>query len=43
MALKIEEVTSISKSQRIATHTHIKGLGLSQDGLAISSAAGARK
>lgn len=40
MALKIEEVSSTSKSQRIATHTHIKGLGLSQDGLAASSAAG---
>ena len=40
MALRIEEVTSTSKSQRIATHTHIKGLGLSHDGLAVSIAAG---
>ena len=28
MAMKIEEVQSTTKKQRIATHTHIKGLGL---------------
>uniref|UniRef100_A0A6V7QYK2 RuvB-like helicase n=1 Tax=Ananas comosus var. bracteatus TaxID=296719 RepID=A0A6V7QYK2_ANACO len=27
-AMRIEEVQSTSKKQRIATHTHIKGLGL---------------
>jgi RuvB-like protein 1 (pontin 52) len=26
--VKIEEVQSTTKKQRIATHTHIKGLGL---------------
>lgn len=26
--MKIEEVQSTSKKQRVATHTHIKGLGL---------------
>lgn len=26
--MKIEEVQSTTKKQRIATHTHIKGLGL---------------
>jgi RuvB-like protein 1 (pontin 52) len=26
--MRIEEVQSTSKKQRIATHTHIKGLGL---------------
>lgn len=32
--MKIEEVKSIVKTQRIASHSHIKGLGLSQDGTA---------
>ena len=32
--MKIEEVTSTSKSQRVASHTHIKGLGLKEDGSA---------
>jgi hypothetical protein len=27
-AMRIEEVQSAAKKQRIATHTHIKGLGL---------------
>jgi len=40
MALRIEEVTSTTKSQRVATHTHIKGLGLGPDGIAVSLAAG---
>ena len=26
--MKIEEVQSTTKKQRVATHTHIKGLGL---------------
>lgn len=29
--MKIEEVKSTTKTQRIATHTHIKGLGLNDD------------
>lgn len=29
--MKIEEVQSTTKKQRIATHTHIKGLGLEVD------------
>jgi RuvB-like protein 1 len=32
--MKIEEVKSIVKTQRIASHSHIKGLGLNQDGTA---------
>ncbi|KAK4488170.1 hypothetical protein RD792_003912, partial [Penstemon davidsonii] len=38
--MKIEEVQSTTKKQRIATHTHIKGLGLEPDGKAIPLAAG---
>lgn len=38
--MKIEEVKSTSKSQRIATHSHIKGLGLDENGYAIQTAAG---
>ncbi|XP_041349852.1 ruvB-like 1 [Gigantopelta aegis] len=38
--MKIEEVKSTSKAQRIATHSHIKGLGLDENGFAIQSAAG---
>ena len=30
--MRIEEVESTTRSQRIATHTHIKGLGLAEDG-----------
>ncbi len=32
--MKIEEVKSTTKTQRIATHSHIKGLGLKEDGTA---------
>ena len=39
--MRIEEVTSTTKAQRIATHTHIKGLGLAEDGTALPLAAGA--
>ncbi|KAJ6986118.1 ruvB-like protein 1 [Populus alba x Populus x berolinensis] len=35
-----EEVQSTTKKQRIATHTHIKGLGLEPSGRAIDMAAG---
>ncbi|XP_014789581.1 ruvB-like 1 [Octopus bimaculoides] len=38
--MKIEEVKSNSKSQRIASHSHVKGLGLDENGYAIQSAAG---
>uniref|UniRef100_A0A166DGA8 RuvB-like helicase n=1 Tax=Daucus carota subsp. sativus TaxID=79200 RepID=A0A166DGA8_DAUCS len=38
--MKIEEVQSTTKKQRIATHTHIKGLGLETNGTAIPLAAG---
>ncbi|KAK8940461.1 hypothetical protein KSP39_PZI010502 [Platanthera zijinensis] len=38
--MRIEEVQSTTKKQRIATHTHIKGLGLDVGGHAISMAAG---
>lgn len=39
--MKIEEVKSTTKTQRIAAHTHVKGLGLNPDnGLALPIAAG---
>ncbi|EDV21554.1 RuvB-like 1 [Trichoplax sp. H2] len=38
--MKIEEVKSTSKTQRIASHSHIKGLGLDETGLAKPVAAG---
>ncbi|WCJ41870.1 RuvB-like helicase 1 [Euphorbia peplus] len=38
--MKIEEVQSTAKKQRVATHTHIKGLGLEPSGRAIPLAAG---
>ncbi|KAG6761877.1 hypothetical protein POTOM_035116 [Populus tomentosa] len=38
--MNIEEVQSTTKKQRIATHTHIKGLGLEPSGRAIDMAAG---
>ncbi|CAM8966576.1 unnamed protein product [Rhodiola kirilowii] len=38
--MRIEEVQSTTKKQRIATHTHIKGLGLQGDGSAVNLAAG---
>eukprot|EP00053_Salpingoeca_punica_P003583 m.43961 g.43961 ORF g.43961 m.43961 type:complete len:457 (+) comp12280_c0_seq1:51-1421(+) len=38
--MKINEVTSTTKTQRIAVHSHIKGLGLAEDGTAIPAAAG---
>lgn len=33
--MKIEEVKSTTKTQRIAVHTHVKGLGLDERGNAI--------
>ncbi|KAJ3189165.1 RuvB-like protein 1 [Gaertneriomyces sp. JEL0708] len=38
--MKIQEVQSTTKEQRIATHSHIKGLGLRDDGSAEAVAAG---
>mmetsp|Transcript_21528 Transcript_21528/g.87831 ORF Transcript_21528/g.87831 Transcript_21528/m.87831 type:complete len:456 (-) Transcript_21528:1380-2747(-) len=38
--MKIEEVQSTSRMQRIAAHTHVKGLGLNAQGVAAQSAAG---
>ena len=32
MNVKIQEVKSTTKTQRISSHTHIKGLGLDKDG-----------
>lgn len=38
--MKVEEVKDIGKSQRIAAHSHVKGLGLDENGYAIQTAAG---
>ena len=38
--MKIEEVKSTTKTQRIAAHSHVKGLGLDENGFAIQSASG---
>eukprot|EP00040_Diaphanoeca_grandis_P039145 m.258244 g.258244 ORF g.258244 m.258244 type:complete len:457 (-) comp36312_c0_seq1:26-1396(-) len=38
--MKIDEVASTKKAQRIAVHSHVKGLGLADDGTAIPQAAG---
>ncbi len=38
--MKIEEVKSTTKTQRVAAHSHIKGLGLDDRGNALPSAAG---
>eukprot|EP00929_Paragymnodinium_shiwhaense_P003260 TRINITY_DN1036_c0_g2_i1.p1 TRINITY_DN1036_c0_g2~~TRINITY_DN1036_c0_g2_i1.p1 ORF type:complete len:456 (+),score=152.41 TRINITY_DN1036_c0_g2_i1:131-1498(+) len=38
--MKIEEVVSTTKTQRIASHSHIKGLGLNEDGSAMPICAG---
>ena len=39
-SLRIEEVSSTTKTQRVASHTHIKGLGLDDEGIAAALAAG---
>ena len=36
----IEEVKSTTKTQRIAAHSHVKGLGLDDDGVAHQTASG---
>eukprot|EP00842_Homolaphlyctis_polyrhiza_P005318 jgi/Hompol1/5788/HPOL_004700-RA len=38
--MKVQEVLSTTKEQRVATHSHIKGLGLSEDGTAQPIAGG---
>merc|ERR1712000_669058 len=38
--VKIEEVRSTTKSVRISSHTHIKGLGLDEEGMAIEISSG---
>jgi len=38
--MKIEEVKSTTKAQRVASHTHVKGLGLDDKGVAQQCAAG---
>lgn len=38
--MKIEEVKSTVRTQRIAAHSHIKGLGLDENGVPIDIAAG---
>jgi len=38
--MKIEEVKSTTKTQRVAAHSHVKGLGLNEDGTAAEVAAG---
>ncbi len=38
--MKIEEVKSTTKTQRIAAHSHVKGLGLDEAGNAKQSACG---
>lgn len=38
--MKIQEVTSTQKEQRVASHSHIKGLGLGEDGTPINTASG---
>eukprot|EP00758_Cryptobia_borreli_P015268 Tbor_TRINITY_DN6006_c0_g5::TRINITY_DN6006_c0_g5_i2::g.11280::m.11280/K04499/RUVBL1, RVB1, INO80H; RuvB-like protein 1 (pontin 52) len=40
MSIKIEEVASTTKQERVAAHSHVKGLGLKKDGTAIDTAAG---
>jgi RuvB-like protein 1 (pontin 52) len=38
--MKIEEVQSTTKAARVAAHTHIKGLGLDEQGRALQLGAG---
>lgn len=38
--MKIEEVKSTTKTQRIASHSHVKGLGLDEAGNAKQTACG---
>lgn len=38
--MKIEEVKSTVRTQRIASHSHIKGLGLDENGVPLQIGAG---
>lgn len=38
--MKIEEVRSTTKTQRISAHSHVKGLGLDENGVAVPVSAG---
>jgi len=38
--MKIEEVKSTTKTQRISAHSHVKGLGLNEEQRAIRNAGG---
>lgn len=38
--MNIEEVQSTTKSQRVASHSHIKGLGLTEEGKALEMGGG---
>jgi len=38
--MRIEEVSTSAKTQRVSTHTHIKGLGLADGGVPMPMAAG---
>lgn len=38
--MKIEEVQSTTRVQRIASHTHVKGLGLDESGKALELGGG---
>lgn len=38
--MKIEEVKSTVKTQRIAAHSHVKGLGLDDNGVPLQMAGG---
>jgi RuvB-like protein 1 (pontin 52) len=38
--MKIEEVKSTVKTQRIAAHSHVKGLGLDENGIPLQIGAG---
>ncbi|RKP10498.1 DNA helicase [Thamnocephalis sphaerospora] len=38
--MRIQEVKNVVREQRVATHSHIKGLGLNEDGTAQATAAG---
>ncbi len=38
--MKIEEVKSTAKSQRVHSHSHVKGLGIGEDGKALPVSAG---
>ena len=40
LKMKIEEVRSTVKTQRISAHSHVKGLGLDDCGNAVNIAAG---